>query len=179
MNIDSYVGSNENGVFYIFQDLDHFQLKCSNENTDNSKRVKIIGIICIVLLIVIIVCVAIACGRNNHSKEDIIPNESNSIKHIVFQQNPLNNDYSTDRKVNEIKENISNQEVNSSIKNINLQQNNINDYSSNQNGVDIVENYSKGENNDDIIKNVNNKVDPYNNNYYIDYKNNDINIIET
>ena len=176
--LDSYVGSNENGVFYIFQDLDHFQLKCSNENTDNSKRVKIIGIICIVLLIVIIVCVAIACGRNNHSKEDIIPNESNSIKHIVFQQNPLNNDYSTDRKVNEIKENISNQEVNSSIKNINLQQNNINDYSSNQNGVDIVENYSKGENNDDIIKNVNNKVDPYNN-YYIDYKNNDINIIET
>ena len=54
-SLDSYIGSNEKGVFYLIQDKDDFELSCHQENSDKSKKMMYITIGAVVGLIIIII----------------------------------------------------------------------------------------------------------------------------
>ena len=55
--LNSYIGSNENTVYFIYQDNHEFQLECKEEKSDKSKIWIIVGIVLgIVVIIIIVIC---------------------------------------------------------------------------------------------------------------------------
>ena len=89
-DLQSYVGSDENGLFFIFQDNKEFQLSCSEEDSDKNKKKIIIALAAgaIILLIIIISC----CCCCKKKKVEKIENTENNIgvpnnKVISFNNN--------------------------------------------------------------------------------------------
>ena len=102
-DLQSYVGSNGNDLFYIFQDKDNYQLSCSD---DGSKRLKIIiGIASgVVILLIVIITLCCCCKKK---KVETIDNTGRNIRnsgHKVISFN--NNNLSSFRGINNQRNNL-------------------------------------------------------------------------
>jgi len=87
-SLDSYIGSNENGVFYLIQDKDDFELSCHEENSDKSKKTVyiIIGVV-VGLIIIAIIITIIVCFNKKKENGSIGQSSANQIIPIPFNDN--------------------------------------------------------------------------------------------
>ena len=101
--LDSYVGSNEKGLFYIIQDKDGFQLSCSEEKSDKSYNGIIIGVIAGAVVIIATIVILVVCLKKKKESQ-INTSEMNSerkpTKIISFNNNNQNNNISSSRAIN-------------------------------------------------------------------------------
>ena len=94
--LENYIGSNENNLFYIKSDKDksNFELNCSEDKFDINKIKKIIIIIIVaisVVIIIILITLCICCCKNKKT-ENV---RGSTMRHINFQVNSSNNNYSS------------------------------------------------------------------------------------
>ena len=89
-NLQSYVGSNTNSLFYIFQDNDGYQLSCSDEKKDKDKKIIIIAIAAggAALLGIIITIICCCCKKKKVEKVHF-PEKNFTIKET--EENSFNN----------------------------------------------------------------------------------------
>ena len=80
--LDSYVGSNEGGLFYIYPDKDTYQLSCSKEKPGKKNYWMIIGIIAGGVVAIIIIIVLIICCKKKTSNNQNIQNTEKQLNKI-------------------------------------------------------------------------------------------------
>ena len=99
--LDSYVGSNEKGLFYIIQDKDGFQLSCSEEKSGKSYTGIIIGVVVAAVVIIVTIVILVVCLKKKKEPK-IETSEMNNMKKepkiISFSNN--NNNISSLRAIN-------------------------------------------------------------------------------
>ena len=102
-DLQSYVGSNGNDLFYIFQDKDNYQLSCSD---DGSKRLKIIiGIASgVVILLIVIITLCCCCKKKKVETIDNTERNTRNSGHKVISFN--NNNLSSFRGINNQRNNL-------------------------------------------------------------------------
>ena len=103
--LDSYVGSNEKGLFYIIQDKDGFQLSCSEEKPDKSKTGIIIGVVAGAVVIIATIVTLVVCLKKKKEPK-IDASEMNAVKKdvkIISFNNNSNNNISSLRAINKKK----------------------------------------------------------------------------
>ena len=90
-NLQSYVGSNTNSLFYIFQDNDGYQLSCSDEKKDKDKKIIIIAIAAggAALLGIIITIICCCCCKKKKVEKVHFPEKNFTIKET--EENSFNN----------------------------------------------------------------------------------------
>ena len=94
-SLDSYIGSNNESIFYIIQDNDaNFQLNCINETgkekENKSNKTQIIIIIVIVIVVLIVIGIIIYILYKKRKKEN--NNEIYSNNNINIDKNSVRND---------------------------------------------------------------------------------------
>ena len=98
--LDSYVGSNEKGLFYIIQDKDGFQLSCSEEKSGKSYTGIIIGVVVAAVVIIVTIVILVVCLKKKKEPK-IETSEMNNMKKepkIISFSN--NNNISSLRAIN-------------------------------------------------------------------------------
>ena len=100
--LDSYIGSSGNGIFYIIQEKEEFQLSCS-EGKSNFNI--IIGVVVSAVVIIVgIIILAVCCKKKEKTKNEITEVNSGrnmDIKTITFSKNINdNNNFSSLRNIN-------------------------------------------------------------------------------
>ena len=94
-SLDSYIGSNNESIFYIIQDNDaNFQLNCINETgkekENKSNKTQIIIIIVIVIVVLIVIGIIIYILYKKRKKEN--NNDIYSNNNINIDKNSVRND---------------------------------------------------------------------------------------
>ena len=92
-NLNSYVGSNEKGLYYIKQENQDFHITCQEKKSNKRTLWIILGIVGAVILITLIIVLIVCCPKKNSTKEE--KNKGN----IVYQTSNSENDYSSPRPV--------------------------------------------------------------------------------
>ena len=79
--LDSYVGYNEKGIFYILYDNNYLQLTCkmNKKNTLSTKTIIIISIVAVVVIGIIITIIIVCCKKKKTNENEIPKNNKDFI----------------------------------------------------------------------------------------------------